>query len=536
VGPLPFPGRGAAALFACVLALAALGAAVTMPADAPKRGGTLRMALTADPPTLDPALTTDLTSAAVERQIFDTLVDLDERLTPEPGLARSWTVSPDRRVYTFALRGDVKFHSGRLMDAADVKYSWQRAARGKRPWVFDKIVGAREFIDGRAPEISGVRIVDPATLEVRLAAPFAPFIYLVAYDAAAIVPRDDAERLGADFATHPIGTGAFRMAGWRRDDELRLERFPDHFRGASLLDAVVFRILPEDLTRLNEYRAGQLDVTGVPASYCRVIENDARLRGDLATWPTLGTQGLRFNVERPPWTDVRARRAVAHAIDVTQVVKTVQYGCAAPARGILPPGIPGVPATDARLPYDPALARRLLAEAGLTNGDRHPRLTFHYNTGAPMQRLAEVLQAELREVGIDLELRRLDWAAYLTLVDNGDTGFYRQAWIADYPDPENFLTVLFHSRNIGVAGNTSRYRSPVVDRWLDEADAMAPGPTRDRLYAEAERRIIDDAVFVPLFHLTSRALIREYVKDLERSPLSSAPEFLSPLRRVWLTR
>src|SRR5262249_13643664 len=157
------------------------------------------------------------------------------------------------------------------------------------------------------------------------------------------------------------------------------------------------------------------------------------------TWPTLGTQGLRFNVERVPWTDPRARQAVAHAIDAAVVVKTVQYGCGVPARGILPPGLPGGPGAEARLGDDPGRARGLLAEAGGTGGSTRLRLTFHYNTGTANQRLAELLQASLGEVGIDLELRRLDWAAYLTLVDEGRTGFFRQAWIADYPDPENFL-------------------------------------------------------------------------------------------------
>jgi peptide/nickel transport system substrate-binding protein/oligopeptide transport system substrate-binding protein len=520
-----------------VLALLLGGALLAAAAPAvPRSGGTLRMALSADPPTLDPALTTDLTSAAIVRQVFDTLVELDERLTSRPALARSWTVSPDGRVYTFELRRDVRFHHGRLLEAADVKYAWERAARGKRPWVFEKIAGAPAFIAGRAGEISGLRVLDAATVEVRLTAPFAPFLSLVAYDAAAVVPREEVERLGDAFATSPVGTGAFRVASWRRDDELVLERFDGHFRGPAWLEKVAFRILPEDLTRLNEYRAGQLDVTGVPASYCRVVQSDPRLGGDLATWSTLGTHGLRVNVEHPSWTDPRVRRAVAHAIDPALVVKTVLYGCGVPARGILPPALPGAPAAPARLPHDPARARRLLAEAGLTRGPVPPRLTFHYNTGTANQRLAELLQAMLREVGVALELRRLDWAAYLTLVDEGRAGFYRQSWIADYPDPENFLTVLFHSRNAGAAGNTSRYANPTVDRWLDEADTLPAGPGRDRLYAEAERRIVDDAVFVPLYHVTSRALIRDHVRDLERSPLSSAPEFLSPLRKVWLAR
>src|ERR671918_99226 len=219
------------AVLARVLALSLGGVllAGAAPTASPRAGGTLRMALSADPPTLDPALTTDLTSAAVVRQLFDTLVELDERLTPGPALALSWTISPDRRVYTFLLRRDVRFHNGRLLEAADVKYAWERAARGKRPWVFEKIAGAREFIEGRAEKIAGVRVPDPTTLEVRLAAPFAPFLYLVAYDAAAVVPREEVERLGADFATNPVGTGAFRLARGRRDDELVLERFPGHF-------------------------------------------------------------------------------------------------------------------------------------------------------------------------------------------------------------------------------------------------------------------------------------------------------------------
>ena len=145
-----------------------------------------------------------------------------------------------------------------------------------------------------------------------------------------------------------------------------------------------------------------------------------------------------------------------------------------------------------------------------------------------------MLQAQLKDIGIPLELRRLDWAAHIKLVDEGRAGFFRQGWIADYPDPENFLTVLFHSKNAGAAGNTSRYRNPKLDRLFDEADAMSSGPARYKRYAEAEQIVLDDAVWISLYHYTSRALIKPYVKGLERSPQSSAPEFLAPLRKVWL--
>src|SRR5439155_23711122 len=210
--------------------------------EAWKAGGTLRAVFSTDPPTLDPAEATDLTSAAVIRQVFDALLELDDRLRPQPALAASFTVSTDGRVYTFRLRAGVRFHNGRDLRAADVKYSFERAARGKRPWVFDKLVGAREFIKGGASEIAGVRVVDDGTVELRLERPFAPFLHLMAYDAASIVPREETDKRGAGFASHPVGTGAFRFVSWRRDDQVVLERFAEHFRGPAHLERVVFRV------------------------------------------------------------------------------------------------------------------------------------------------------------------------------------------------------------------------------------------------------------------------------------------------------
>jgi len=521
----------AAALLVVLIASALSGAAV-----AAKPGGTLRMVFMADPPTLDPAHATDLTSSAVIRQVFDALLELDEKLVPAPALAERWTVSADHRAYTFHLRRGAKFHNGREVRAADVKYSFERAARGKRPWVFEKLVGAREFIQGGAPEIAGVRVVDDATVELRLERPFAPFLHLIAYDAASIVPREEADRRGAGFASHPVGTGAFRFGSWRRDDQVVLERFAEHFRGPANLERVVFRVIPAEATRFNEYAAGQLDVSDIPTGRCRALQADPKLKADVAIWPTLGTSALRFNVERAPFTDARVRRAIAHAIDPAIIVNRVLEGCVAPAQGIVPPVLAGWTATAKRLPLDRERARSLLAEAGFPGGRGLGPLAYHFNTGDLNQRIAEALQAQLKEVGVALELRRLDWAAHIKVVDDGSAGFFRQGWIADYPDPENFLTVLFHSRNVGPPGNTSRYRNPAVDRLFDEADTMAPGAQRVKRYQEAEQVILDDAAWVSLYHYASRALIKPHVKGLERSPQSTAPEFLAPLRKVWLER
>jgi peptide/nickel transport system substrate-binding protein/oligopeptide transport system substrate-binding protein len=524
------------AALAAALGAVLAAAVVTGPAAGAKPGGTLRMVFVSDPPTLDPAHATDLTSSAVIRQVFDALLELDEKLVPAPALAERWTVSADARTYTFHLRRGVKFHTGREVRAADVKASFERAAKGKRPWVFEKLVGARDFIKGGAPEIAGVRVVDDATVELRLDRPFAPFLHLIAYDAASIVPREEVDKRGAGFASHPVGTGAFRFVSWRRDDQVVLERFPEHFRGPAHLERVVFRVIPAEATRFNEYVTGQLDVSDIPTGRCRAVQAEPKLKADVAIWPTLGTSALRFNVERAPFTDVRVRRAIAHAIDPTIIVDRLLEGCVTPAPGIVPPVLAGWTATAKRVPLDRERARSLLAEAGFPGGRGLGPLAYHFNTNDANQRIAELLQAQLKEIGVTLELRRLDWAAHIKLVDDGTAGFFRQGWIADYPDPENFLTVLFHSRNVGAPGNTSRYRNPAVDRLLDEADTLPSGAPRMKRYQEAEQIILDDAVWISLYFYASRGLIKPHVKGLERSAQSTAPEFLAPLRKVWLER
>lgn len=516
-------------LLSCLLAL-------PLSAEAQRQGGALRGVFVSDPPTLDPAQATDTTSSAVVRQLFDALLELDEKLQVLPSLAERFTVSNDQRRYTFALRKGVRFHNGREMTVQDVRYSFERAAKGKRPWVFEKILGARGFIKGEAKSIQGIRIVNDRSVEITLERPFAPFLYLMAYDAASIVPKEETEKRGGTFASHPVGTGPFRFGSWRRDDQLVIEASKDHWRGPPYLDRVIFRIIPNEGTRFNDYKRGSLDLTDIPTGHCRSSRSDRVLSKEASVWPILGTHAVRFNVERPPFDKKKLRQAIGYAIDSAVVVRGILEECVTQAHGILPPGMPGFSPNVAGYPLDREKAKRLLAEAGYPGGKGLPPIQYHFNTTDTNRRIGELIQASLREIGIVVELRSLDWAAHLKLVDDGGAGFFRQGWIADYPDPENFLTVLFHSRNVGAAGNTSRYRNPALDRLFDEADAMAPGPARLRKYQEAEEIILGDAPWVSLYHYSSRLLLKPSVRGLEKSPLSSAPELLAPLRKVWLER
>ncbi|HLE42711.1 MAG TPA: ABC transporter substrate-binding protein [Methylomirabilota bacterium] len=526
-----------ALVFLALAVLAGLQALVP-PADAQKRGGTYRAVLGADPPTLDPAQATDTTSSAVLRQIFDGLVELDEKMQPVASIAEKWHVSPDQRVYTFTLRRGVRFQNGREVKAGDFKYTLERAARGKKPWVVEKLAGAAEVIKGQAREIRGIRVVDDQTLELTLERPFAPFLMLMAYDAAFVVPREEAERLGPEFGSKPVGTGAFRFVSWRHDDQVVLEAFKDHFRGAPHLDRIVYRIINDDNTRFQEYRAGNLEHVDVPSGQFRAAQKDPVLSRELFVYPMLGTYSLRFTLTQPPFKDnKKLRQAVNHAIDKEAIANVILEGSVVPARGVLPPGMPGHNPELVGYPHDRQKARRLLAEAGYPDGKGLPPITLHYNTSALHKRIGELVQAQLRELGIAVQLASLDWAAYIKLVDDGGTQWHRLGWLADYPDPENFLTVLFHTRNVGPPGNSSRFSSPEVDRLFDEADRMPAGPARLAKYREAEKLIVEEAPWVFVYWYTSRLLQKPSVKGLERSAMSSAPEMhMAPMRKVWLDR
>lgn len=520
-----------------------LGVALPAGGESPRRGGTYQFSLgPSDPPSLDPAHVTDTTSHAVVSELFDGLVEFDPQMRVRPAIAERWEIAADGRTYRFFLRKGVRFQNGREVSAEDFRYSFLRVldpkTKSERTWILDRLEGATDFLGGKTADVQGIRVRDRYTLELRLGERFPPFLALLAYPAAMVVPREAVEQAGADFSTRPVGTGPFRLTEWRRDDRLVLTANPDYFRGRPHLDRIVFRIIPEDLTRLQEFKAGTLHHSDVPAGLYQSIVADPALRGRLHSQSILGIQAVRLNVEVPPFAGNRKlRQAFNHAVDKEAFARVIMEGRVKPAAGILPPGMPGYSGGLAGYPFDRARAGQLLAEAGFPEGKGLPPLALHYNTSLTNRRLAEFVQAQLAEVGVKVELAALDWPAYLKLVDAGQTQMHRMGWIADYPDPENFLTVLFHSRNIGARGNTSRYRNPEVDALLDRADRTMGEAERVRLYQQAERRIVEDAPWIFLNYYSTDLLVHPAVRNLleQLSPMDSSPTVsLVQMRLVWL--
>jgi len=498
----------------------------------PTIGGTYRRPLANDPASLDPAKLVDLYAVAVANQIFDGLVDFDSHLNVIPGLAQSWSASRDGLVWTFNLHKGVQFHNGREMSAEDVVYSLSRildpTVRSPRSWFLNKVNGAAQFQAGTTQVLDGIKAMDRYTVQITLSEPFAPFISILGLPHTSIIPREEVERSGADFATEPVGTGPFRFVGWDRGREIVIEANEHHFRGRPALDRVRFVIFPgmaESDIMLRAFEQGELEESPVtPDRRKELLEAGSY---PVIHKPTLSLRLLGFNCERRPFDQREVRQAYNYAIDKIRVNKGVQGERYIVARSILPPGMPGYNPEVQSYSYDPAKAKQLLAQAGSPGGkDVVPVMLA---SSRKSREELQLIQQALAAIGIQLEFQQFDdWTTYQPALQRGDVQLFTFTRYADYPDPDNFLYPLFHSQS---QTNYFRYRNPTVDKLLDDARRETTDLRRVDLYRRAEQIILSDAPVVTLLHYAYETVFQPYVEGVEVSALGDP--YIS-LRKVWL--
>lgn len=550
-----------------VLALAAVALLAGLGChESHRQRGTLQLALTGEIRSLDPVRVGDSASGLVAGQIFEGLVQFDNSLSIRPALAESWTVSLDGTLWTFTLRDGVRFHDdpafpggvGRAVAAADVKYSFERVVNPKSLsigwWIFNgRVVGAdayREELlaaerEGRAPAVSGVigfRVLDERTFQIELTHPFAPFLYLLAMSYTWVVPREALELYGEDFSRHPVGTGPFVLEEWSPGQRVRLARNPHYWevdeRGRQLphLDSVEVRMLRDSLVAFLEFERGNLDVTGIPPEmWPKVMTGERTLaepytKYQLLSCPSLTVQYFGFLMtDAPLGAHKLLRQAFNYAVDRQGIVDHVLNGRGIPARGVLPPGIPGYNPELKGYDYDPSRARELLAEAGYPGGEGLPEIVLQLNSGGTENEdIAEVVQQQLADIGVRVSLRLIAWPQHLDSIDRGLASFFRLGWVADYPDPENFLALLY-SKNVAPAGpNATRFENEEFDRLYREALASGDEAERLRLYQQAERIVVDQAPWLFLFHGEVYRLEQPYVRGYPVNPMD-----LNILKHVW---
>ena len=468
--------------------------------------GTLRL-FGEEPDTLDPALVEDAVSAEYVVQIFSGLVGLNADLELVPDLAERWELSPDGRTYTFFLRQEARFHDGRAVTAADFKYSLERACAPRTGSnvagvYLGDIVGAGEMLGGQADEIRGLQVVDDHTLRITIDAPKAYFLAKLTYSTAFVVDRQNTEQ--SNWLQKPNGTGPFKLKE-RSDERIVLERNEYYYRDKPRLAEVIF--LLSGGSPMSMYENGELDIVGVGTADVERVRDPANvLHAELTTVPQLDVQYIGFDVTQPPFDDVRVRQAFVLAIDREKITNVVWKGMRAPAQGIVPPGMPGYEReAGGLLSFDPERARQLIAGSRYGSVANLPPITLSISGyGSEMPPVVGAMVAMLREnLGVKVEVEQ-----------SGDLlseqpQMFSIGWIADYPDPEDFLDILFHSQS-GL--NHMRYSNPEVDRLLEKARVETDTVRRMQLYTQAEEMIVADAPWVPLWNSVDYVLTKPYVK------------------------
>jgi ABC-type transport system substrate-binding protein len=501
-----------------------------------EKGGIYRRPIGHDPQTLDPARIADVYGRSVAQQLFDGLVQFDSTLMVSPALADFWKASRDGLTWTFTLKKGVRFHHGRELTAADVVYSFTRildpAVRSGAAELFLSIQGAREFREGRAETVAGLKALDRFTVQVVLTEATIPFVSMLAIGHAKIVPKDIVSKDGDAFGLRPVGTGPFKFVRWERGKEIVLAANDAYFGGVPHLSRVVFRIFPGDRwdTSFDEFQKGHLEDTIPPSrGYLEVIQDR---RWTYVKRPLISLRFYGLNTRMKPLDDRRVRLALVHAIDRQDLIQHVHLGRYIVARGILPPGSLGFNPKLNSPDYHPSRARELLAQAGYAGGRGLPpiRITSSVNADAVV-REHDYIRGALAAVGVKADFTYVsDWPTFSKALAERRLQAFMYAWYADVPDPDNFLSKLFHSKS---SRNLFSYENPSVDALLARAGSETDMPRRVEAYRRAEEQILDDAPLIPILHHTYERLFQRYVRGIEVNGLGDP--YLD-LRKIWLER
>jgi peptide/nickel transport system substrate-binding protein len=531
-------------------------------------GGIFRMNEIEDFRDLFPLNVTEVASQRITNQVYEGLVKLNQSdLKIIPCLADKIDKNEDASIWTFHLRKDVYFHDdscfadgkGRLMTAADVKWCFDRlcTAAPNNQWYYtsfkDRVQGANEYFESTEKKsplsggVSGVKMLDDHTIQITLNFPFAGFDNILATPAGWIYPKEAFEKYGDEMRVRCVGTGPFRVRSVKEGDMVLLERNPNYWGhdefGNQLpyLDGVKFTFIKEKKQEFLQFRKGELDmVYRLPTEMLNEIlaEFNQAKEGNrafiLQNVPAMSTYYYGMLNVKEPFTDKRVRQAFNYAIDREKLVKYTLKGDGLPGSGGIVPPIDGFIAKgfgfDKLQGYklDVDKAKKLLADAGYGPGKKpFPSITLQINSGGGDRNVlaAQVVQSMLKEnLGIDVNIDQMPFAQHLEKLETGKSLLYRSAWIADYPDPEAFLT-LFYSKNVPPnledrsTYNTFRYKSAKFDSLFTLAMKETDEKKRYELYTQADQVVIDDAVMIPLFYDENYRLLQTNVKNFDANAM-----------------
>ncbi|HEW92005.1 MAG TPA: glutathione ABC transporter substrate-binding protein [Thermotogaceae bacterium] len=448
---------------------------------------TVRVLIPSDPKTLYPADMNDNPSEEICRHIYDGLVEFDENSNIHPALAKSWELSEDGTVYTFHLVKGVKFHDGTPFNAEAVKVN------------FDKILaGGLRRSSLFKPIVKEVRVVDDYTVQFVLYEPFGPFLNHLAHGAGLIVSPKVLEQYPKDeIWKHPVGTGPFKFVEWIKGDHIKLAANENYWKGKPKIDEIVFKIVPEDETRVLMLESGDAEVIErVPPIHVPRLQKSKNI--DVIIWPSLTVRFVAMNTTKPPFNDKRVRQAVAYAINKDAICKALFRGYAKPADSVIAPLVNGYYSTGL-YPYDPEKAKELLKEAGYPNGFEttlYVAPTYH-DVGV-------AVQGQLATVGINAKVVTLEWGTFLDEIytdpKEAKWGMFIVGWSPSTADADWVVRPIFYSENIVPNGdNHTGYNSPKADELIVKQMHETDPEKRKEILKELQQVLMEDAPWAPIY-------------------------------------
>jgi ABC-type transport system substrate-binding protein len=498
-----------------------------------KMGGTLVFARSGDSVGLDPARETDGESFYGATAVFDNLVEFVPGKTEvRPALAESWDVAEDNLSVTFHLRKGVKFHDGTDFTADAVVFTFERQFKEDHPYYN---LGPWKYWGYMDMDniVKAVVAVDDYTVRFDLKKPEAPFLANLAMDFAGIVSPSAVEKLGEDFKNNPVGTGAFKFVEWRKDDAIIFERNEEYWADDVYLDRLILRVIPDATARWLALQKGEVDVVDFPSAQdLQAMKNDPNVK--VMQQEGLNVGYLAFNNTKKPFDNKLVRQALNYAINKDEIITAVYGSAGTAAKNPLPPTMWSYNDDIKDYPYDPAKAKELLAQAGYPNGFSTELWAMPvarpYNPNA--RKIAEIMQAQFAEVGVDADIVSYEWGTYLDKTDNLEHDMAMLGWTGDNGDPDNFLWVLLSAPAAEPpAGNIAAWKNAEFTALIKEAKETMNQTRRTELYEKAQEVFNEEAPWLPIAHSVVSVPMKNSVQGFHIYPTGKRV-----FRGVWIEK
>jgi len=466
---------------------------------------TVNFLIDSAPTNLDPRIGADAYSEHVHGLIFSSLVARDTNMKVIPDLAQSWD-TPDPLTYIFHLRRGVKFHDGRALTSADVKYT------------FDSILtGTLKTTKRQAyRQVTSVEAPDDGTVVVHLSEPYASLLWNLSTPGIGIVPRGS----GAEMSQHPIGTGPFRFVSATTDEEIVLERNENYFGGAPKIERLRLRIVPDVTVRALELRKGSADAA-INSLTPDMVVTLAKERGLAAVEePGTAMAYLAFNFDDPVLAKREVRQALAYATDRSTIIKYLLRGQARLAQSLLPPNHWAFDADVQQYDFDPARAEKMLDAAGYPRGADgvRMRLTLKSSTDEFPRLTSAAIADQWKRVGVLLELRPLEFATFYSDITRGSFQIYTLRWVGGNNDPDLFESVFSSKKMPPVGSNRGHYRNAELDDLLDRARVEMDQGRRKEILARVQEIVARDEPYINLWYVDNVCVHRERLEGIALSP------------------